>query len=511
MSISDDESEDEETKMRRLAEERRKKRAEMLAALAASESQPTAQPQNAVIGSEPKTAQATQEPTKVSNPPLTSTSISAKPAPSSASLAVVASQRAPSIVSSIPSILEKVVGATVVEDMFSETLESHGDAKQTTCAISMSDTGVGRNITPSQQVDAQIADREGYILFKPGSVLGERYVIRGVRGRGMFASVLFAEDTQCGGKPCVIKVIRDNEVLRKAGLKEIEVLEQLRDAAKRQGAEPEQRFTIGLEGHFEHKGHLCLVFPPMPLNLRELLRGLGGVGFSLPAVRKCAYQFFVALAHFRRCNIMHGDLKPDNILTDQDLSTIRICDFGTAVVTTDRADFQFSEYAASRYYRAPEVILGMEYDEMSDVWSIGVVLFELFTGQVLFKGESNNEMLKLMMEIKGGMKRRMIRAGRVAHKHFDLETGAFLETRIDKVTGELLRYAVNVPREPTRDLKRLVQRSGTIGRDEEPLLLHFVDLLHKCLELDPLHRIQPADALRHPFITSAFGQKLEAK
>jgi serine/threonine-protein kinase PRP4 len=55
----------------------------------------------------------------------------------------------------------------------------------------------------------------------------------------------------------------------------------------------------------------------------------------------------------------------------------------------------------SRFYRAPEIILGLPYDRMIDIWSVAVSLYELFTGHVMVPGRSNNEMLKLMMELKG--------------------------------------------------------------------------------------------------------------
>lgn len=55
----------------------------------------------------------------------------------------------------------------------------------------------------------------------------------------------------------------------------------------------------------------------------------------------------------------------------------------------------------SRFYRAPEIILALPYDRNIDLWSVGVCLYELFTGHVMFPGRTNNEMLKLMMEVKG--------------------------------------------------------------------------------------------------------------
>ena len=54
-----------------------------------------------------------------------------------------------------------------------------------------------------------------------------------------------------------------------------------------------------------------------------------------------------------------------------------------------------------------------------DVWSVGCVIYELFTGRILFPGRTNNEMLKLMMDVKGPFPKRMLKAGAFTDKHFE--------------------------------------------------------------------------------------------
>jgi serine/threonine-protein kinase PRP4 len=97
---------------------------------------------------------------------------------------------------------------------------------------------------------------------------------------------------------------------RKAGLKEIEILQKINLA------DPEdKKHMIRLERHFEHKGHLCMVFENLSINLREVLKKFGrDVGINLRAVRAYAQQMFLGLSLLRKCNILHADLKPDNIL-----------------------------------------------------------------------------------------------------------------------------------------------------------------------------------------------------
>lgn len=93
-------------------------------------------------------------------------------------------------------------------------------------------------------------------------------------------------------------------------MKEIEILQKINDA------DPEdKKHMIRLERHFEHKGHLCMVFENLSINLREVLKKFGrDVGINLRAVRAYAHQMFLGLSLMRKCNILHADLKPDNIL-----------------------------------------------------------------------------------------------------------------------------------------------------------------------------------------------------
>lgn len=77
--------------------------------------------------------------------------------------------------------------------------------------------------------------------------------------------------------------------------------------------------------------------------------------------------------------------------------------------------------------------MGMGYDHSIDLWSVGVTLCELYTGKILFPGKTNNEMLKLMMDLKGKMPNKVIRKGLFKDKHFDSSYN-FLYHEVDKVT-----------------------------------------------------------------------------
>ncbi|RTE77458.1 hypothetical protein BHE90_008066 [Fusarium euwallaceae] len=341
-------------------------------------------------------------------------------------------------------------------------------------------------------------DKDGYYKIRIGEVLNGRYQIQSALGRGMFSGVARAVDITTK-QLVAIKMMRNNDALRKGGYTEIAILEKLNDA------DPENRkHIIKFERQFDYKGHLCMVFENLSMNLREVLRKFGNnVGINLGATRAYAYQIFVALAHMRKCSIIHADLKPDNILSR---NVLKICDLGTAIDKSDAATahMDITPYLVSRFYRAPEIILGIPYDYSVDMWSIGCTLYELYTGKILFTGDSNNQMLKAIMEIRGRLTPKLFKRGQLSGVHFD-DKGQFVSVERDKVLGKTTVRTMAVVK-PTRDLRtRLMAASGGMNDAETRDLNHFIDLLEHCLTLNPDKRIKPADALRHPFFTSKAG------
>ena len=334
-------------------------------------------------------------------------------------------------------------------------------------------------------------DPEGYYKVILGELLNNRYHVQANLGKGMFSGVVRATDITTK-KLVAIKIIRANETMKKAGMKEIEILQNLNNA------DPEdKKHLIRLERYFEHKGHLCMVFEHLNINLREVLKKFGrDVGINIRAVRIYAQQMFLALSLMRKCNILHADLKPDNILVNENRSMLKVCDLGSA---SDASDNEITPYLVSRFYRAPEIILGMHYDFAIDVWSVGCTLYELYTGKILFVGRSNNQMLRSIMETRGKFTTKMLKKAEFAYMHFD-EQANFLSVEQDKLTGRDTVKTIAFAK-PTRDLRaRLLGASKGLPEDEVKDLNLFIDFLEKCLMVNPDKRITPQEALKHPFI-----------
>ncbi|KAG5871676.1 hypothetical protein JTB14_007359 [Gonioctena quinquepunctata] len=334
-------------------------------------------------------------------------------------------------------------------------------------------------------------DAEGYYRVRIGEILDTRYLVYGYTGQGVFSNVIRARDQARGSQDVAVKIIRNNEIMHKTGLKELEILKKLNDA------DPEDKLhCLRLIRHFFHKQHLCMVFEPLAMNLREVLKKYGkDVGLHIKAVRSYTQQLLLALKLLKKTGIFHADIKPDNILVNESKHLLKLCDFGSASIVNEN---EITPYLVSRFYRAPEIILGMTYDYAIDMWSAACTIYELYTGKIMFSGKSNNQMLKFFMDVKGKFPNKVIRKGAFKDQHFDSNYN-FLYHEIDKVTEREKVVVMSVVK-VTRDLQSELIASQALPTDQLRKVTQLKDLLEKALSIDPAKRISLNNALTHPFI-----------
>uniref|UniRef100_H3ANX6 Serine/threonine-protein kinase PRP4 homolog n=1 Tax=Latimeria chalumnae TaxID=7897 RepID=H3ANX6_LATCH len=377
-------------------------------------------------------------------------------------------------------------------DMFTESddmFAAYFDNKKQSARLRAA--GIGKDFKENPNLRDNWTDAEGYYRVNIGEVLDKRYNVYGYTGQGVFSNVVRARDMARANQEVAVKIIRNNELMQKTGLKELEFLKKLNDA------DPDDKFhCLRLFRHFYHKQHLCLVFEPLSMNLREVLKKYGkDVGLHIKAVRSYSQQLFLALKLLKRCNILHADIKPDNILVNESKTILKLCDFGSA---SHIADNEITPYLVSRFYRAPEIVIGKSYDYGIDMWSVGCTLYELYTGKILFPGKTNNHMLKLAMDLKGKMPNKMIRKGVFKDQHFDQNLN-FMYIEVDKVT-EREKVTVMSTINPTKDLVADLIGCQRLPEEQRKKVHQLKDLLDQILMLDPAKRISINQALQHLFI-----------
>lgn len=212
----------------------------------------------------------------------------------------------------------------------------------------------------------------------------------------------------------------------------------------------------------------------------EFIKNNNFQGLSLGLIRRFAIQLLASLRYLRKHRIIHCDLKPENILLKApNKSGIKMIDFGSSCFEDERV----YTYIQSRFYRSPEVILGLPYGVGIDMWSFGCILAELYTGYPLFPGENEVEQLACIMEVMGLPPKRML----------------------DQATRKKMFFDSNgnpriVPNSRGKKRQPKTKALMTAVKCNDPL---FVDFLASCLRWDPNERFTPEDGLQHEWILEA--------
>lgn len=317
-------------------------------------------------------------------------------------------------------------------------------------------------------------DRGDYTIVM-GDHLSYRYEIVDILGKGSFGQVVRCIDHKTGGLVAV-KIIRNKKRFHQQALVEVNILQKLREW------DPKNKHSmVNFTHSFYFRGHLCISTELLDMNLYEFIKSNSFRGFSLKLIRRFTKQMLSSLNLLKQHKVIHCDLKPENILLRHPMhSEIKVIDFGSSCFENEKV----YTYIQSRFYRSPEVILGMTYGLPIDMWSIGCILAELFTGVPIFPGENEQEQLACIMEVFGPPEKHLIEKSTRKKLFFD---------SLGKP-----RLTVSSKGRRRRPSSKTLQQ--VLKCDDEP----FLDFLTRCLRWDPDRRIKPEEAIRHEFIT---GQK----
>jgi len=216
---------------------------------------------------------------------------------------------------------------------------------------------------------------------------------------------------------------------------------------------------------------IYLVFEHMETDLHAVIRAN-----ILEDIHKqyTMYQLLKALKYMHSANVLHRDMKPSNLLLNSEC-LVKVADFGLArsiasLENVNVANPVLTDYVATRWYRAPEILLGStKYTKGVDMWSIGCILGELLGGKPMFPGTSTMNQLDRIIEV----------TGRPNAEDIEAIRSPFAATMLE-----------SLPPSNPRSLSDMYPNASS----------EALDLLRKLLQFNPNKRITADEALAHPFV-----------
>lgn len=304
-----------------------------------------------------------------------------------------------------------------------------------------------------------------------------RYEIIDTLGKGSFGQVFKCFDHKTKDHVAV-KIIRNKKRFTMQGEVEVKILKNVKDSW-----DPHDTANIvHMIDHFKFRQHLCIAFELLSINLYEFIKSNGFRGFSLGLIRRFSVQLLQCLSLLWKNKVVHCDLKPENVLLKcPTRSCIKVIDFGSSCLESERV----YTYIQSRFYRSPEVILGLQYNMSIDMWSLGCILCELYTGYPIFPGENEHEQLVCMMEILGVPGKSFLAKSERRNQFFDASYNP-----LPFVNSKGRRRKIG-----SKNLSSALKCTDEL----------FIDFLMKCFTWDPEKRMTPLEALQHEWITSGNG------
>uniref|UniRef100_A0A673LFF0 non-specific serine/threonine protein kinase n=1 Tax=Sinocyclocheilus rhinocerous TaxID=307959 RepID=A0A673LFF0_9TELE len=323
-------------------------------------------------------------------------------------------------------------------------------------------------------------------------------------GRGTFGQV--AKCWKRGTNEIVaIKILKNHPSYARQGQIEVSILNRL-------SAENADEFNFVRSYEcFQQKGHTCLVFEMLEQNLYDFLKHSKFSPLPLRHIRPILQQVATALMKLKSLGLIHADLKPENIMLVDPIRQpyrVKVIDFGSASHVSKAV---CSTYLQSRYYRAPEIILGLPFCEAIDMWSLGCVIAELFLGWPLYPGASEYDQIRYISQTQGLPPEYLLSAGTKTSRFFNrgpdssyplwrLKTPSEHEAEMGIKSKEARKYIFNCL-DDMMQVNLPTHLEGTDMLVEKVDRRELIDLLKRMLRLDADKRIMPTKTLAHPFVT----------
>ena len=214
-----------------------------------------------------------------------------------------------------------------------------------------------------------------------------KYEVLGIVGEGAYGIVYKCLNKETN-KYVAVKKFKETQdkLVQKTMKRELAMLQMLH-----------HENVVEFQESFVSKGNFFLVFEYVEKNLLEVLEE-SPHGLSPKLIRSLVYQMCKAVDYLHKNNMIHRDVKPENLLIDEKLN-LKLCDFGFArkvkLNKNNNNVDTMTDYVATRWYRSPELLLsGGIYGPEVDYWAIGCIMGELADGNPMFPGEDEVALLK---------------------------------------------------------------------------------------------------------------------
>jgi len=386
---------------------------------------------------------------------------------------------------------------------------------------------ISKQKKPSSDDGKDRSKDAGHFKYKIGDILKDRYEITDHLGDGTFGRVLEVYDNQKKRKYAA-KIIRAVDRYIESAQIESDILFKIQEK------DPDSKYGIvKLENAFNYHKNYCMLFEPLSLSLYDFLKKNAYRGFTIDHIQSFARQILISIGFMHSIGLTHTDLKPENILlVTSDKETIKISSKHTdSILKDDRASTRskseernynipkndavriidmggatwdhehHSSTINTRQYRAPEVILSCcKWGHESDVWSIGCILIELYTGELFFETHESYEHLAMIEKACGPIPEWMAdRAEPKMRQHFCTDASYFEKhgTYFDWPRGASSQESIEN-----------VSKMKVIEEVIDQRHKEFTDLLKRMLTIDPSRRITCAQALEHPFFSVDYMQNI---
>lgn len=428
-------------------------------------------------------------------------------------------------------------------------------------------------------------------------------------GQGTFAQVFQCLNERTD-ELVAVKIVKSKPAYTRQATVEIDVFRALQEDRKKAPEDstsdegpPENAtdYMVNMNCYFMYQSHLCLVFQLLGLNLYEVLKRRQFRGMPLTVVQSIVKQSLRGIKELSQRSIVHCDLKPENILVASEEVVNEIIQAGESQPKTrvarsesdsggqssvssntlpseaSRADtihatnrvpgiesldrgvklidfgsacfegYTAHTYIQSRFYRSPEVVLGLPYDSAIDMWSLGCVAAELLLGLPILPGVHEHDQLSRIEEMIAKTPDWMLEQGTKAHKYYlkfvarpptatspSGDSGGGV-TPAPTPTPPLPQWRMKTQEEYVKSLSKsdiekkgglakldkppgnryfrkkalsevLKLHSCNVSEEEKQLLNAFTHFLHGLLDPDPWKRWTAFQAVQHPFITGQLTQ-----